>query len=388
MNAPAVATRDGTDLAWDDARSRAHDAVYPLPPVRRQLAAVVGAVLAAPLVAAGPLPPVDRSAMDGYAVCGPGPWTVVRPPLGSGEACAVVTGAVVPAGADAVVRDEDVVRDGSRVFGASGAGRHIRRAGEEAAADEVLVAAGTAVHPPVIGLAAALGHDELWVHPLPRVAAFVTGGELVGHGRPALGQVRDAIGPMLPGLLRAAGAGAVALEPLPDRRSALLAALAAADADLLVVTGSSAAGPADHLRGALAELGATLVVDGVVCRPGHPQALALLPDGRPVIGLPGNPLAALAAFLTLAGPVLATLRGAASAPLATVPGELPRHPTSTRLVPVRTTVSGVEPTGYAGAAMLRGAALADAFAVVAPGRGIAATVRLLPFDPGAHRWAG
>ncbi|MHA6631312.1 molybdopterin molybdotransferase MoeA [Pseudonocardia sichuanensis] len=384
---------------WDAARERAHAAAAPLPPVLLPLAEAAGTVLAAPLVAAGDLPPVDRSAMDGYAVRGPGPWTVLgavgpgaRPPAGlrAGEAWAVVTGSALPAATDAVLPDEDAVRTGDRLTGAVAPGRHVRRAGEECAAREELVPAGAVVRPPVLGLAAALGADALRVHPRPRVAALVTGDEIVTSGRPGPGRVRDAIGPMLPGLVAQAGGRVAARVRLPDSRATLVAALRDADADLLVVTGSSAAGPADHLHAALAALGAELLVDGVACRPGHPQSLARLADGRMVVGLPGNPLAALAAFLTLAGPVLAGLRGAALPALvaAPVPGGLARHATRTRLVPVQVRPGGVETVGHGGAAMLRGAAVADALAVVDPGPAAAIAARLLPLDPGAGPWGG
>jgi molybdopterin molybdotransferase len=153
-------------LTWDAARERAHAAAAPLPPVLLPLAEATGAVLAAPLAAAGDLPALDRSAMDGYAVRGPGPWRVLGavgagvpapPGLQAGEAWAVVTGSALPAGTDAVLPDEDAVRAGDRLTGAVASGRHVRRAGEECTAREELVPAGAVVRAPVLGLAAALG---------------------------------------------------------------------------------------------------------------------------------------------------------------------------------------------------------------------------------------
>jgi molybdopterin molybdotransferase len=252
----------------------------------------------------------------------------------------------------------------------------------------VLLPAGMVVHPPVLGLAASLGLDCLSVIPKPRVIALVTGDELVSHGRSGPGRVRDAIGPMLPGLLERAGAEALPAAHLPDSRSLLIEALAATDADLILVSGSSASGPADHLRAALEALDAELLVDGVACRPGHPQALARLQDGRLVVGLPGNPFAAFAAFLTLAVAAIAGLRGEPLPALLTAPlaGGLDRHPTSTRLVPVRVRSQGAVPVGHAGSAMLRGPATADALAIIDPGTAVASTARLLPLDPGARPW--
>jgi molybdopterin molybdotransferase len=269
------------------------------------------------------------------------------------------------------------------------------------------------VDPPVLGLAASLGLDRLTVISQPRVIALVTGDELVHRGPSGPGRVRDAIGPMLPGLIARAGgiasssanpaerfgstacctggAGSAPPSPvvhLPDSRDALIEALAAADAELVLVSGSSASGPADHLRGALAALGAELIVDGVACRPGHPQALARFNDGRLVLGLPGNPLAALTAFLTLGVAALHRLRGLGLPvlPVAPVPGGIACHLHTTRLVPVRVGPQGVVPVGHGGSAMLRGVAGADALAVVDPGPAEAIAARLLSLDPGARPW--
>jgi molybdopterin molybdotransferase len=399
-------------LAWDAAREVAHAAAVPLPPREVALCDADGAVLAAPLVAAADHPAVARSAMDGYAVRGAPPWTVVERGLqeshiheahvqecgfpamtgpsllAEGQACTVVTGAPLPAGTTAVLADEDAVRDGDLLRGAAPAGRHIRPAAEECAAGEEVLPAGSRVTPVGLGLAAALGYDRLLVRPLPRVTALVTGNELVRSGRPGPGQVRDAIGPMLPGLVARAGGRLADPVAVPDSRDLLRHALTDASADLVLVSGSSAAGPADHLRATLAELGAELLVDGVRCRPGHPQALARVGDAL-VVGLPGNPLAALAAFLTVAVPALAGLRGEPLPGLMAVPipGGIARHPLHTRLVPVAVDPSGAVPVGHAGSAMLRGAAAADALAVVDPGPADAIAARLLPLDPGARPWA-
>lgn len=395
MRAVRLPSHVGHAVGWDDARELAHAAATPLSPRTVPLAQALGAVLAEPLIALTAFPPCDRSAMDGYAVRGAGPWTVIGTNragsadagrLTDGQAIAIVTGAAVPAGTSAVLPDEDVLREGDVVHGSPGPKRHIRYAGEECRAGEVLLPAGTLVRPAVLGHAAALGHDQLTVIPRPRVAALVTGDELVTTGLPGPGRTRDAIGPMLPGLLHQATA--LPLQRVQDSRKLLIEALAQADADLILVSGSSAAGPADHLRPSLDALGATLLVDGVACRPGHPQALALLPDGRLVIGLPGNPLAALTAFLTLAVAAIAGLRGEPLALLPTVPlkGGLDGHPANTRLVPVRLRNGTAEPVGHAGSAMLRGVAMADALAVVEPGPATAITARLLPLTQGDHAW--
>ncbi|NOL43051.1 molybdopterin molybdotransferase MoeA [Kribbella sandramycini] len=385
--------------SWDSARRVAHLVARVGAGVSVGLQDAVGCVLAGPLVATAPVPPVDRAAMDGYAVCGVGPWRVVGEVgvaspsvrgLVDGEAYGITTGAAVPAGATGVVREEDVLRDGEWVRGSVVVGRHIRRAGEECRAGEVVLPTGVVVDGPVVGLAASLGLSRLVVVPRPVVDVLVTGDELVQRGSSGVGRVRDAIGPMMPELVTRAGAELGVVQQLADSRAALREAIAGSSAQVVFVSGSSAAGPADHLRPVLNELAAELLVDGVACRPGHPQALARLQDDRLVIGLPGNPFAALTAFLTLGVAAITGRRGLplARLPIAPIPGGIDCHPHSTRLVPVRVTDQGAVPVGHAGSAMLRGAAAADALAVVDPGPAQAIAARLLPLDPGARPWAG
>jgi len=363
---------------WDEARRAAHQVAVPLAASAVPLAEALGTVLAEPVRALVPIPSVDCSAMDGYAVCGPPPWAVVASaragedipaPLWSGAACEIATGAPVPAGTLGVLPYEQARRTGELVDGSVEPGRHIRRSGEECAEGEQVLAAGAVLGPAALGLAAALGHDTVPVRPTPTVAALVTGNELLERGLPSGGRVRDAIGPMLPGLTAWAGGRLTGTTALADSATALAEALRASDAELTMVSGSSSRGPADHLRPVLLSLGAKLVVDGVRCRPGHPQALARMPDGRLVVGLPGNPLAAFVAFLTLALPALAGLRGL---PLPALPcadppvSGLAGKPGATQLVPVRVRAGQLTELRFAGSAMLRGLAAADALAVIAP----------------------
>jgi molybdopterin molybdotransferase len=219
------------------------------------------------------------------------------------------------------------------------------------------------------------------VHPRPRVAAVVTGDELLRDGLPRDGRVRDALGPQLPLLVAAQGADLVERVHLRDDEALLRKAVEAAEADVVVVTGATSVGPADHARAVLDELGAVLLVDGVACRPGHPQLLARLPDDRFVVGLPGNPLAALVAALTVLAPLLARLGGRAPASGRGLLAERVRAvPGDTRLVPVRLDGRTAHPVRHTGSGMLRGAALADALAVVPPGPDLepGAEVELLP----------
>jgi molybdopterin molybdotransferase len=377
--------------AWRTARQRAHAAGLAVPSRVQacSLADSFGRVLAEPVTASCPLPGFDTAAMDGYAVRGDQPWRVVGrtlagqdvpAALGRGEAREIATGAATPPQADAVVPYERAaVHDDLVTAGRYGV--NIRRAGEEAAAGELLVPVDRPVTPAIVALAAAAGYDELVVRPRPRVAAVVTGDELLAHGVPTAGRVRDAIGPALPGWVSWSGGALVCLDRVPDVAAGLSAAIEAASAEIVLVTGSSSAGQADFLDKCVHDLGASPVVEWVECTPGRTQSMWTLPDGRLLIGLPGNPFAALVAYLTLVGPACVGLLGAKLAPLESVAHcDAEAHQARVRLVPV--TVSGDWATecGYSRSAMLRGVALADALAVLEPGhvRGTRAELVALP----------
>ncbi|WP_017594286.1 molybdopterin molybdotransferase MoeA [Nocardiopsis potens] len=396
-----------TPAPWERARSAARalgERCGPAAVRTVPLSEALGAVLAADLTALVGIPDCDTSAMDGYAVAGPGPWAVTgrvlagaapsAVPLAAGTAVEIATGAPVPPGADAVLPLEQAVRTAEDAVAADGGppapGRHIRRAGEDTRPGDIVVKQGSPVAPAVLGLAAALGHDTLPVY-RPRVAVLVTGDEVVPAGIPAPGAVRDAIGPMLPGVAAWAGAQADPPVRVRDRLGGTVGALRAAagsGADAIAVCGASSKGPADHLRPALAALGAEVVVDGVACRPGHPQLLAHLgPPSAPgpaVVGLPGNPNAALVAALTLLVPVLAAIGGrpdpaAAEPARARVLDGIDPHPRDTRLVAVRADADGVRPIGHDRPGSLRSPAAADAYAVIPPGwRGPEAELLRLP----------
>jgi molybdopterin molybdotransferase len=385
---PATAPRGA---GWEAAREAARRAAGPGHPVTVPSAQALHRVLAAPLTALTDLPPFDTAAMDGWAVAGPGPWTAdgdgaaavlaghaAGAPLPDGHAVRIATGARVPAGATAVVRSEHCREPGAggRLRLAPGAPQHaaghgtdVRPRGQECRSGDVLLPAGTRVTPAVLGLAAAAGYDELTVVPAPRAEVLVLGDELLTEGRPRDGLVRDALGPMLGPWLTALGARVTAVRRLGDDAKALRRALSRSTADLLVTTGGTAHGPVDHLRPALERAGARLLVDGAAVRPGHPMLLAALDGGRHVVGLPGNPLAAVSGLLTLAAPLVRALGGhPVPAPVREVLTEEVRgHPRDTRLVPVARSARGASPLRYCGPAMLRGIASADALAVVPPG---------------------
>lgn len=229
----------------------------------------------------------------------------------------------------------------------------------------------------MLGLAAAAGYDELPVVPRPRVQVFVLGDELLHHGVPREGRVRDALGPLLAPWLRALGAEVEPVRHLGDDADLLHQSISAAagTADLVVTTGGTAAGPVDFVHPVLRRFGARLLIDGVAVRPGHPMLLARLEQGPPLVGLPGNPLAAVSGVLTLVEPLLRTIAGRGQPEPYTVPlsEDVPGHPVDTRLIPVALddATGTARPLRFHGPAMLRGLAAADGMAVIVPG-GIAA----------------
>ncbi|MFS4091424.1 molybdopterin molybdotransferase MoeA [Streptomyces sp. AF1A] len=351
-------------------------------PVSVPLGDALGLVLAAPLDALTDLPSFDTSAMDGWAVAGPGPWEVrdegvlaghAQPgPLTDGEAVRIATGARIPADTTAVLRSEHGRTDSQGRLHATrdvAHGQDIRPRGQECRTGDQLLPVGTLITPAVLGLAAAAGYDTVTVVPRPRVEVLVLGDELLTEGRPHDGLIRDALGPMLPPWLRSLGADVVAVRRIGDDARALRKAVTGSAADLVVTTGGTAGGPVDHVHPTLERIGAELLVDGVKVRPGHPMLLARTKDGQHLVGLPGNPLAAVSGLLTLAEPLLRTL----AARPAPEPYALPLkeavqgHPHDTRLVPVVLRGDRAVPLRYNGPAMLRGIAAADALAVVPPG---------------------
>lgn len=390
------------NTSWKEARTAAHAAARPLPFETVPLAEALGQTLASDAVALQQVPHYASSAMDGWAVAGPEPWTIVVPepepepwqihkesgrrPLQAGEAVSILTGGLVPAGAEAVLRTEngDLTPGDPAVLRRAATaredeprlGEHIRPAGEEAAAGETTIPAGTVLNPAHIALAAVCGHDTLPVLRAPRVSMLFTGDEVIESGLPDSGQVRDTFGPQLPRLVEMLGGRVDVVQRLPDRLDDVIAALstdavdehslAMSSGDVLLSTGGTGISDADHLRRALEAVDAELLIDGIAMRPGHPTLMARLQDGRFVVALPGNPLAAMMAVFTVLEPLLQGLRGApagkdyhvlAGVDVAPLPGR-------TRLVPCRIQDGRAFPSQYFRSGMLRGLAEADAVMVL------------------------
>jgi molybdopterin molybdotransferase len=390
---------------WDKARTLAYeagrDATGPAEVVA--LTEADGRTLAEPLVALTDLPAFPTSSIDGWAVRGPAPWRVVgrvlaggiAPPLDADRTCAeIATGAMVPAGTDALIRVEESIRDVSGlVNGVPRATPDWRLPGEEAHRGELLLPAGTAIDPAVVGVAATCGYESLTVRRRPRAAVLVFGDELLTSGPPGTGRVRDSLGPQMPGWLRRCGAtvdAAAVAGPVRDTLEAHVEAIrrALAVADVICTTGGTMNGPVDHLHPALAELGAEYIVNTVAVRPGFPMLLARVigPDGRTrfIGGLPGNPQSAVIALVTLVAPLLAGLHGRelAALPRVEVTGRVPGRGGFTHLVLAALDHDGrtATPVGHVGSAMLRGLANAHGFAVVRPDTEAVAG-DLIPFLP-------
>ncbi len=283
-------------------------------------------VLAQAVRAVGDVPPFRSSAMDGYALsAGPagrrlmivGESRAGAPALGglrAAEAIRISTGAAVPADADAVIRQEDVHADGDAIVtkvSVSG-GENIRGAGDDMRAGTAVLAAGTKVRAPELGVAVAAGAGELVVARQPTVAVLCTGDELRAPGEPlGPGQIHNSNAPMLAALAVHSGAIALAPQRLADDRTATEASLAAAleQADVIVISGGVSVGPHDHVKPALANLAVREHFWRVALQPGGPTWFGER-GGRLVFGLPGNPVSAFVTFSLFARPAIAALQGA------------------------------------------------------------------------------
>ena len=271
-------------------------------------------------------PAADLSSMDGYAIRFadlPGPFRLIGesaagcPYAGSidtGETVRIFTGAVMPAGADTVlVQEEAEDRDGAIHLTGEGPprpGSSVRRRGLDFAENDILIASGERITPARAALAGLGGHAELAVRRPVRVAIAATGDELVPHGAPLRdGQIHEVNALMLAAMLADLPVAVVPLGILPDRLDALAAAFAAVDADILVTTGGASVGDHDLVRPALEAAGADIDFWKVALRPGRPMMAGRLKDAA-VLGLPGNPVSAFVTATLFLKPLVAALSGA------------------------------------------------------------------------------
>ena len=329
-------------------------AIAPLPPAELSLTDAEGAVLAADVTAAWPLPGFDNSAMDGYAVLAAdvataSPDAPVTLPvdgevaagdstartLTAGRCIKIMTGALLPVGADAVIpvewTDADVsqaagsndsqatpgpadrpVAGTVRIYQSAEAGHAIRRTGDDASPGDLLLPAGAYLGPAQIGILAAAGHGAVQARRRPRVTVISTGNELAEPGQPLTpGRIWDSNSYMLAAAARQAGCDTTRHPTLRDDPETVLAAIerAAADADLLITSGGvSMGGEHDVVKAALTRLG-SVTFRKVAMQPGMPQGFGLLGrSATPILTLPGNPVSAFVSFRIFVTPAIRVLQ--------------------------------------------------------------------------------
>lgn len=314
----------------DELRARILDTVRPLDPLPQQLASCLGLVCAEDVHAEVALPRFDNSSMDGYAVLhadvaaadadhpvelpvvgeiGAGRASLVA--LASGTAAKIMTGAPVPAGCDAVVpyewTDRGVAR--VRISQAPQLQQHIRPAGGDVRAGDLVVAAGTRLGPRHLGLLAAVGRSHVLARPRPRVVVMSTGSELREPGQPlAHDSIYDSNSFQLAGCATAAGAVAYRVGIVPDEPAAFLKELddQLVRADLVITSGGVSMGDYDVVKEALTPLGVWF--GPVAMQPGKPQGFGLV-EGTPIFTLPGNPVSSYLSFQLFVLPALRRLMG-------------------------------------------------------------------------------
>lgn len=315
----------------EEARRRVLAEAVPLEVESCSLSEALGRVLAEEIVAPHPLPPFDNAGMDGYAVRAadlvdatpetPTPLEIIdvipagrvsSVTLGPGQAAKIMTGAPVPPGTDAVVQVESTEEQDGRVFvrEAVKPGRNVRRAGEDVAAGEVVLAPGAFLGPPEIGLLAALGRGKVQVHRKPRVAILSTGSELVDVNQPlGPGQLHNSNAYSLRALCQQLGLEPVVLGIVPDDYHATRELVARGlEYDVLLTSGGVSVGQFDFVKEVQDELGVERRLWGVAVKPGKPLSFGV--RGRTLVfGLPGNPVSVMVSFELFVRPALLRLMG-------------------------------------------------------------------------------
>jgi molybdopterin molybdotransferase len=382
-----------TRAAVEELTAWIHDQVEPLGAEPAALGEASGRVLARDLIAAEPVPPFDRAAMDGYALhaaetFGASAYTPAafrcvgqsRPGqacesvVGPGETVEVATGAPLPPGADAVVPVETTRAEGEEILvcDAVPEGRHVSRRGEDLAAGTLVLPAGRRLRPQDLGVVSAVGAATVEVIRRPRIAVLVTGNELLRPGTPARDfQIPDVNSVMIAALVARDGGSCDVIGPLPDSEPTIREAILKVQeaVDLLLISGGSSAGPEDYVPGIIAGLG-RIVAHGVALRPASPTGVGLIRrDELPVVLLPGNPVSCLCAYDFFAGPIVRRLGGRSIRwPYRRVRLPLARKLTSVvgRVDYARVLIRAglVEPVSSSGASILSSISRADGFVVV------------------------
>lgn len=333
---------DGRARTVDEHLEAVLSGIGSIPPIELTLLDAQGLLLAEHVTSEVPLPGFDNSAMDGYAVRAvdtqdasedtPIVLPVVgdiaagatsRSGMGPRLAMRIMTGAPMPAGADAVIKLEDTDRGVAKVAirRPVRSGEAVRRAGEDLPAGSPALGPGAALGPQQLALLAAIGRDRVTVRPRPRVLVISTGTELIDVGRkPGFGEVADSNSYLLTAAARDAGADARRIGIIPDDHSQLLDRLESLllRADMLVTSGGVSMGAFDVVKQALSELG-TVEFGPVAMQPGKPQGFGHLGEGVPIFCLPGNPVSSLVSFEAFVRPAIRKLLGKRKVHRATVP---------------------------------------------------------------------
>ncbi len=371
-------------------------AVQALGAERVHLDAALGRVLAEEVRSQVHVPPFDGSAMDGFAVAAGAEGTVVivdearagapaSRSIAPGTAVRISTGAAVPPGTGAVVPVECTEEaSGTVTVPRSKTGANVRRRGEDIEAGDLVMPPGEALRPAALGVLASVGLPAALCSKQPRVAILATGDELVEPGGElGPGQIWSSNPLALAGQVTQAGGAVERIGRIPDEPEATCRELrsAASGSDVVVVSGGVSVGPHDHVKGALAEIGAKEVFWGVALRPGKPTWFGTLAVGErsvAVFGLPGNPVSAMVTFQLFVRPALRALQGAdpdAARTTALLDEDVERN--SRREQAVRCRLSRAEdglhasPTGPQGSHVLTSVLDADALALVDAGEGAA-----------------
>ena len=368
-----------------------------LPPRIVAIGDALGLVPASPVIAPHAVPPFTNSAMDGFAVraedVGMAPvdlrvledvqaGRVASQVLLAGTAIKIMTGAPIPEGADAVVRVEDTSQNGDIVTIRVGVprGTSVRLAGGDVEAGTEIFPAGVRLTSAHIGALANLGIAKLAVHGRPRVAVASTGDELVAVDGPELGpgQIRDSNRPMLSAMLTELGVEVIDLGRIPDDAAALRAAIARGvdAADVIVTSGGVSMGEYDLVKEVLGEIG-SIQFWQVAMQPAKPFAFGKI-GGKPLFGLPGNPVSSMVAFEQFVRPGLLKMMGSSRIFRPRILGrtrvKLSTDPEKTVFVRVRTSTEGElrwsEPSGGQSSNVLSAVVAGDAFAVVPEGTGV------------------
>lgn len=397
MVPPARTDKEETGLlSVEEALARVLAAIPVLGLENVELTAALGRVLAETVQAGRDLPPWDNSAMDGYAlragdvagashaqparvtVLGEVPaGAVAKRAVGPGEGYRILTGAPMPPGADAVIPQEEVRREGQSVVVSRPVpvGDFVRPRGEDILAGDVVLEAGTLLTPAALGVLAALGRPIVRVFQRPRVAILSTGDELVDLGAAAgPGQIANSNSYTLAAQVREAGGVPVTLGIARDAREELEERFRwGLGADVLVSSAGVSVGDRDFVREVMEKLGAELDFWKVSMRPGKPLTFGRL-GGRPFFGLPGNPVSSMVTFELFVRPALRRMGGhtrlqrprVRAGMIEALDNPGPRRGyLRVRLVEADGRI-GARPTGDQGSGILRSMLLADGLAVVAP----------------------